>query len=1612
MKRIIIFLFNILVVCIIANATNFVSNGDFEASSSTGSSYWNTAGSNHTYSIETTSPIAGLYSAKATIGTAASSASSQGLYTYVTLPKAATYTVTFTVKSSVDFTATASVGVQGALVQSYGNFTWLGNSTLNSLTANISKTISYDVTTTTTTTGLCKLAVYYGGLAANATILIDNVTVTEKTGTSLTNTNLCNGDFETVSGTGLYNPSGYTYNGLTSGGLTKSDSEKYYGWSLLRKGIDASTYTSADMTAAIDNTAPLSGSNSMKLTSTGTATAVTTDLQFDWVFGGIKDANYTVSFKAKTDAAGGYNLRVALQSWGGNYYINEQTCALTTSVQTFTLTSTATFAYSDGRNILRFLLGTLPGGVSVWLDDIVIAVKQTPTITWTQSALSFKSTDIPYVSLTAATSNMSSVTTPASSPVTYASDNTNVVTMNGTNLTIVGAGTANITASEAADASGFYAAATPVSKSVTVTSNGYRGALISNGTFELGTDASSNVSWWQKTGTTANFTYAIDNTGQISGSNCAKLTVTTPGSSTQCALFQFMTLPKPSTYTVSFKAKASTACSIQAALVQSYQPFSWVNGGSSTFNLTTSTQTFSYDITTTSAIGLCKFAFYFGNVLTDIYIDDVTIVEKTPLTDANMCNGDFEATINNAIYSPTNYTYNGVTTGTPDATTNSLYYGWSLVKLTASTAAMTATTETGVDKISGNQSIKLTSTGTATSTSTDLQFAYIFAGIKDKQYNIYFKAKASAATTIGVALQALAWSSNPSSTYLAEQTVNLTTSVQTFGFTTSNAFLQSDERNVLQFLLGKLPNGVSVWIDDVVIQPVQTTVITPAISWSQTLTGLSVGSSSVSLTASSNYTPASSPAAASIAYGSSNSAVVSISGSNMTIVGAGTANITAYQAADAAGNYSAATAVAQSVTIAKGTPTVTVTPVGSYTYNGSPQGPNACTKGGSTGAVTYNYVGVNGTSYSASYTAPTNAGSYTVTATVAADANYNAASSSATAFTISKATPTLSVSGTQSFTYNGSAQGPATISYNGDGTTSLLYTSTDGGGYSSATAPTNAGAYQVVASATAGINYSAATSAAYAFTITSGAITVSTNTNISTLSPTSATDVTVNSGCELTVNGDASVKSITVQPGGKLTLSSGTLTVATTNGITLQSSSDGTATFVDNNTSSPKTVTGTAEQYLDAARNWYTTSPIVGATVPTGQTYYSYDETGSNTSFTAPATAYWVAVTEGSAINPMKGYIAQPGAATTLSYTGTFNTGNQTIALTRTPGKTKEGFNLVANPYPSYLNWAMVDTTLATGAKIMSSIWYRTKTTGNAAYTFDTYNGNLNVATNNGATKVTNLIPPMQAFWVRVKEGQTAGTLTFTNAMRAHVDNTLNKFKAPAQNTASQQLLRLQVSNGVNADETIICFNPNASNGFDSYDSQKLSNNTASIPEIFTLAGTEQLVINGMNSLTPNQEIPLGFTTGQSNAFSIKATEVSNFDAGIQVILNDNQTNTQWNLSDGSPYNFSSDITSSNTSRFSIIFKSASINTGNTYNNLESNSVLIYRNENNLITIKCVNGVTGRVTASVFNAIGQKLEEKTLTSSITVLDKSFNSGVYVVSVIADGKSTTQKVTIN
>ena len=105
------------------------------------------------------------------------------------------------------------------------------------------------------------------------------------------------------------------------------------------------------------------------------------------------------------------------------------------------------------------------------------------------------------------------------------------------------------------------------------------------------------------------------------------------------------------------------------------------------------------------------------------------------------------------------------------------------------------------------------------------------------------------------------------------------------------------------------------------------------------------------------------------------------------------------------------------ISINKASSSITATGSGSFIYDGLTHGPSTSNVTGSGGAVTYTYSGTGSTTYSNNTTAPTDAGTYQVIASVVADANYNSATSSAFPFSIISAavplvTSTLTASAT------------------------------------------------------------------------------------------------------------------------------------------------------------------------------------------------------------------------------------------------------------------------------------------------------------------------------------------------------------------------------------------------------------------------------------------------------------------------------------------------------------------------------------------------------------------------------------------------------------------------
>jgi hypothetical protein len=501
-------------------------------------------------------------------------------------------------------------------------------------------------------------------------------------------------------------------------------------------------------------------------------------------------------------------------------------------------------------------------------------------------------------------------------------------------------------------------------------------------------------------------------------------------------------------------------------------------------------------------------------------------------------------------------------------------------------------------------------------------------------------------------------------------------------------------------------------------------------------------------------------------------------------------------------------------------------------------------------------------------------------------------------------------------------------------------------------------------------------------------LSAATNASATALNNCEGCDVTLNDGAVLDVDVNKTFNSVIVKPGAGISLQSGkSLTPGT---LTLESTVNGTATLVDNTVSSPQSVAGTVQQYMPQGRNWY-----VGIPVGSGNaTILTAEGLATSVSYYNEASSSWVNSYTG-ALTPGRGYVAVSNAGSgtnNLSFSGTLNTGSVPVTLTRL-GSVKAGFNLVANPYPSYLN-AM--TAVNANANIEPTIWYRTK---GSAYQFETVNTTTGVGTNVAGTgTVTGYIPPMQAFWLRTNLDNQA--ITFTNAMRTHANPnsvTTTKLKTPA---ASQTLLRLEVTDGTNRDETVIYFNENASDAYDKYDSPKMFNEVAIVPEIYSIAGNEKLVINGMNNYSYQTVLPLGFNTANSNQFSIRINEMQNFDSDTRIVLHDKITGRQVDLTHGDVYSFSSDAANSE-DRFSVMFRSA---TGTTQLEDAQATGMYLHATNRQMTLQLNTGIeNARVT--VYTAAGQSIHSQAVYNQTTTLNREMNAGVYLVKVENAGRTT-------
>jgi hypothetical protein len=479
--------------------------------------------------------------------------------------------------------------------------------------------------------------------------------------------------------------------------------------------------------------------------------------------------------------------------------------------------------------------------------------------------------------------------------------------------------------------------------------------------------------------------------------------------------------------------------------------------------------------------------------------------------------------------------------------------------------------------------------------------------------------------------------------------------------------------------------------------------------------------------------------------------------------------------------------------------------------------------------------------------------------------------------------------------------------------------------------------------------------------------------------------------------------SLIVEPGIQFTNQAGS-TVNVRDELRLKNNgANGPATLVD--LGIINSGRATAELYLTgtgntiaSGRNWYVSSPVNGGLSadfksPIQNKLWFYDEPGQA----------WTEVSNTTtSIDRLKGYIARRAADGNVILNGTsLNSGSFSLTNISRTGtlNSKRGFALVGNPYPSYLNWESVQ---ASSTNLITTMWYRTKNSLDQ-YVFDTYNSYDHLGTNNNQSgDVTKYIPPMQAFWVRVNTDGNEGTLSVDNTMRSHQTGKLLK----GETTNENKVIRLAAISNKNTDEALICFTASATNEFDLYDSPKMFSDGNKIAELYTTAGKEQVVINGLTDIASNPSIALGFKAPATGQYTIKLNELTGFEPSQAVILVDNLLGVKQDLRINPAYTFSSEIVNSS-SRFRLELTST---TG--IDDLgELSGTKIYSPDQASIKLELANPIeNGKV--QVYNQLGQELFTQAINSTSILINQHFQAGVYFVSLRSKDKVFTQKIVLS
>jgi len=326
---------------------------------------------------------------------------------------------------------------------------------------------------------------------------------------------------------------------------------------------------------------------------------------------------------------------------------------------------------------------------------------------------------------------------------------------------------------------------------------------------------------------------------------------------------------------------------------------------------------------------------------------------------------------------------------------------------------------------------------------------------------------------------------------------------------------------------------------------------------------------------------------------------------------------------------------------------------------------------------------------------------------------------------------------------------------------------------------------------------------------------------------------------------------------------------------------------------------------------------------------------------------------------PGRGYAYYNDINRMFVFDGTFNSGDKNITVYYDDNDANSGYfdgwNLIANPYPSALDWtdASWDKTY-----VESSVYYWDGTYENEGnykyYVASVYDDGTNVV--NGGSQ---FIPASQAFFVKAKNTAGSGGQSFTIPNNAREHNT-QEFWGKGNNTknskSSTAFIRLKANANNTTDELVVRYISEGTSDFDgNFDAYKMYSYSANVPQVYSFNSENDAgyAINSLNENSLNDTLNIGIEIAKNGVSECSFELVEFKTENRHVYLEDIQENNIQNLISKTSYTFFIDDSSDIRGRFYIHYEEnqAPVLSGNLPDySIDFGEIINYQIDNELFT--------------------------------------------------------------